>query len=93
MIATPAELRFHWYRLGNRESLARLFRVGVNTLTRLLPEDDTDRYMRGQMVNIGGILAKKCLSCGTAREVEHFQVDNARASGCRATCQKCREAT
>ena len=92
MTATPAELRFHWYRLGNRESLARLFRVGVSTLTRLLPEDDTDRYMRGQMVSIGGILSKKCLSCGTAREVEQFNIDNARASGCRAICQKCREA-
>lgn len=89
---TPAELRFHWYRLGNRASLARLFRIGLTTLTRLLPEDDTDRYMRGQMVNISGILAKRCVRCGTAREVESFYVDNARASGCAATCQKCREA-
>lgn len=92
MIATPAELRFHWYRLGNRASLAMLFDMGLKTITRLLPEDDTDRYMRGQMVNISGILAKKCLSCGTAREVEQFYIDNARASGCRETCQKCREA-
>lgn len=92
MIATPAELRFHWYRLGNRASLAMLFDIGLKTITRLLPEDDTDRYMRGQMVNISGILAKKCLSCGTAREVEQFHIDNARASGCRAACQKCREA-
>lgn len=91
MIATPAELRFHWYRLGNREGLKKLFRVNGRVLSKILPEDDTDRYMRGQMVNIGGILAKKCLSCGTAREVEQFEIDNARASGCRETCQKCRE--
>lgn len=92
MIATPAELRFHWYRLRNRVSLARMFRIGLNTLSSLMPEDDTDRYMRGQMVKISGILVKKCLCCGTAREVEQFYADNARASGCRATCQKCREA-
>lgn len=92
MIATAAELRFHWYRLGNREGLKKIFTVGTGTLAKLMPEDHTDRYMRGQMVSIGGILAKKCLSCGTAREVEQFYADNARASGCRATCQKCREA-
>lgn len=92
MIATPAELRFHWYRLGNREGLKKLFKVGTATLAKLMPEDHTDRYMRGQMVNISGILAKKCVSCGTAREAEQFYIDNARASGCRATCQKCREA-
>lgn len=91
MIATPAELRFHWYRLGSREGPKKLFRVSGTMLSKILPEDDTDRYMRGQMVNIGGILAKKCLSCGTAREVEQFEIDNARASGCRETCQKCRE--
>lgn len=92
MNATQAELRFHWYRLGNRASLAKLFRTTLETLARVFPESDADRYARGQMVSIGGILAKKCLTCGTAREVEHFYVDNARASGCRATCQKCREA-
>lgn len=88
---SPAELRFHWYRLGNRFSLARMFRVGTQTLTKLLPEDHTDRYMRGQMVSIGGILAKRCACCGTARQVESFYVDNARASGLRAKCQYCRE--
>lgn len=87
-----AELRFHWYRLGNRASLAKLFRIGHTKLAQIIPEDHTDRYMRGQMVNISEILAKRCVRCGTAREVESFHVDNARASGCAATCQKCREA-
>ena len=92
LTASPAELRYHWYRLGNRLSLCALFRTGTEAITRVLPEDDTDRYMRGQMVNISGILAKKCPYCGTAREIEKFEVDNARASGVRAKCQVCREA-
>lgn len=83
------ELRFHWYRLGNRESLCRLFRIGTVKLTALMPEDDTDRYMRGQMVKIGGILAKRCAACDTARELDYFPVDDARASGCRAVCEFC----
>lgn len=87
-----AELRFHWYRLGNRVSIARLFRRGLTELSRVFPEDDTDRYMRGQMVNISGILAKRCVRCCTASEIEQFEIDNDRASGCRSTCQKCREA-
>ena len=92
LTASPAEMRFHWYRIGNRQGLAKLLGTSTDILTRAFPEDDTDRYMRGQMVNIGGILAKKCPYCGTARQVESFYIDNARASGVRAKCQVCREA-
>lgn len=91
MIASYGELRFHWYRIGNRHGLAKLFRTTLEALAREFPEDDVDRYARGQMVGIGGILVKRCACCGVARKVENFYVDNARASGLRAKCQYCRE--
>jgi hypothetical protein len=86
------ELRFHWLRLGSRLSVGKLFGMGHETVCRLLPVNDLDLFMRGQMINIGGILAKRCLHCGAARELDRFYADDARASGCRETCDICREA-
>lgn len=86
-----AELQFHWMRLGNRPSVAKLFGFSNDRMSALLLETDQQRYMRGQMVNIGGILVKRCAFCLTAREVEHFGSDEARASGCKAECSFCRE--
>lgn len=88
--ATKAELQFHMYRLGSRRRVARLYGIRKDTLCALFPVTDVDRFMSGQMVNIGGILAKRCNLCGTARELESFWSDNDRASGCGAWCKLCR---
>ena len=88
---TAAELEFHWMRLRDRVALSRLFRVSVAKITRALPVSDTQRFMRGQMVNVGGILAKRCAVCMTARELDRYYTDEDRASGCRAVCDICRE--
>lgn len=88
---TAAELQFHWMRLGNRPNVAKLFGFSKDRMATLLPETDQQRYMRGQMVNLGGILAKRCVVCMTARELDRYYADEDRASGCRAVCDICRE--
>lgn len=90
-LAAPAhEIRFHVMRLGNRKNVAELFGCGYVTVYQALPLQDIDRLSQGQMVAIGGILAKKCLQCGTARELERFWANPSAASGCRETCDVCR---
>ena len=88
---TPAELQFHWMRLGNRPAVAKLFGFSKDRMATLLVETDQQRYMRGQMVNVGGILAKRCAVCMTARELDRYYIDEDRASGCRSMCDICRE--
>ena len=88
--ATKSELQFHMYRLGARCRVARLYGVRLCTIRKALPVTDVDRFMSGQMINIGGILAKRCNLCGTARELESYWTDDDRASGCGAWCKSCR---
>lgn len=88
---TQAQLQFHWMRLGNRSDVAKLFGITLETIAARLPVTDTQRFMRGQQVPIGPYLVKRCMGCGTARMLEEFYADNARASGCRAYCESCRE--
>lgn len=88
--ATQSELRFHVMRLGNRKRVAELYGVCYNIVYRDLPVCDIDHYARGQMVMIGGVAAKKCLKCGTARELERFWSNPSAKSGCRETCDVCR---
>jgi hypothetical protein len=87
--APPSEIRFHVMRLGNRKAVAELYGVGHVTVYQALPVTDIDYYHRGQMVSIGGILAKKCFVCGVARELERFLANPAAKSGCRETCDEC----
>lgn len=90
MIAPEPELRFHVMRLGSRQAAAKLYGVSYVRYYQDLPLADVDRYRRGQMVMIGGVLAKKCLSCQTARELQHFWLHSQSKSGCRETCEFCR---
>lgn len=87
---TKAELQFHMYRLGARRRVAALYGVRKDTLCERFPVTDVDRFMSGQMISIGGILAKRCNLCGTARELESYWTDDDRASGCGAWCKLCR---
>lgn len=89
-IALPAELRFHVMRLGTRKNVSELYGCGYLSIYQALPIQDVDLYQRGQMVRIGNVLAKKCFTCGTARELEHFLANPSAKSGCRETCQFCR---
>lgn len=90
MNATQSELRFHVMRLGNRKRVAEMYGVGYVSVYQALPISDVDLYRRGKMVNIGGILAKKCIMCSTARELQHFWANPSAKSGCRETCYFCR---
>lgn len=90
MIAPEPELRFHVMRLGSRKLAARLYGVSCDRYYKDLPTTDFDRYRRGEMVMIGNILAKKCLVCGTARELQHYWANPSARSGCRETCEFCR---
>lgn len=92
MIAPQSELRFHVLRLGSRKAAAQLYGVSYVRYYQDLPVSDLDRYRRGQMVMIGGVLAKKCLKCETARELQYFWVHSQSRSGCRETCEFCRVA-
>lgn len=90
-LSAPAhEIRFHVMRLGNRKAVAELYGVGYCSVYQALPVTDVDLYKRGQMVSIGGILAKKCFVCDTARELEHYWSNPSAKSGCRETCEFCR---
>jgi len=88
--ATEAELRFHTHRLGSRTRVARLYQVSPIAIYNALPVVPFDHYRRGMMVNIGGIMAKKCKRCGVARELESYWASNSK-SGCRETCNHCRD--
>lgn len=85
------ELRFHVNRLGTRRKVAIMLGVRETLIYESLPTIQFDHYRRGMAVNIGGIQAKKCLSCGVARELEHFWSSNNK-SGCRPVCSYCRSA-
>ena len=87
MIAPQSELRFHVLRLGSRKAAAKLYGVGYVRYYKELPTTDFDRLRRGQMVMIGGIAAKKCLQCGTARELQYYWSNPSAKSGCRETCE------
>lgn len=90
MIAPQSELRFHVLRLGSRKNAAKLYGVSEWSYYRDLPSDHVDYYRRGQMVMIGGVLAKKCKVCETARELQKFGLHSQSLSGCRETCEQCR---
>lgn len=90
MIARESELRFNVMRLGSRRAAAKFYGVSLSRYYQELPITDIDLYRRGQMVSIGGILAKKCKVCETARELQHFMDHAQSRSGCRETCIFCR---
>lgn len=90
IIAPESELRFHVLRLGSRANAAKLYGVSMVRLYQNLPITDFDKYRRGQMVMIGGVLAKKCKVCETARELQKFSLHCQSRSGCRETCDECR---
>jgi hypothetical protein len=90
MIAQQSELRFHVLRLGSRKEAAKLYGVSMVRYYQDLPVTDFDHYRRGQMVMIGSVLAKKCLKCETARELQYFWIHTQSKSGCRETCEFCR---
>lgn len=90
IIAPQSELRFHVLRLGSRKAAAKLYGVSMARYYQDLPTSDFDLYRRGQMVMIGGVLAKKCKECETARELKYFTIHSQAKSGCRETCEFCR---
>ncbi|BCP56224.1 hypothetical protein K32_48410 [Kaistia sp. 32K] len=43
----------------------------------------------GRMVNIGGVLAKRCSGCWVTKKIEQFHDDASKASGMRSHCVVC----
>lgn len=83
------EMQYHMYRLGNRAQLAQLYGISKETLRDVYPVSDIDKYMSGQLISIGGILARKCICCNTAREINKFHSKSTNLSGCGNTCLDC----
>lgn len=84
-----AELRFHFLRLGSRADVATLYGVGARLIFERLPLRDIDTLRKGEMVNIGGVLAKRCRVCHVTRQLEDFRAAVTR-SGCGSECKHCR---
>jgi len=87
---TAAEWRYEVHLRGSRDAVAKHWRIAQGSVYQALPVIAYDHYRRGMMVNIGGVLAKKCWKCGVARELEHFWGNSASKSGCREMCTFCR---
>jgi hypothetical protein len=84
------EVQFHMYRLGRRNRVAQLYVKNKDTFREFYPTTDIDKYMNGQIISIGGLLARMCVACGTAREIERFVSKATNSSGCGNTCDSCR---
>lgn len=89
---TASEVQFHVLRLGNRQDVATLFRVNKDTLRKVSQRSDMERYMAGELVDIGGLLVRKCIACHTARTIDEFVSKSPNKSGCGNTCYRCRRA-
>lgn len=83
------ELQYHIQRLGNRAHVAQLYRISKDTLRDIHPITDIERFHAGQLISIGGLLVRKCVSCNTARELDQFQSKASNLSGCGNTCHSC----
>lgn len=92
MTFTVHEVQFHMYRLGSRQKVASLFGMGTDALRSISPRSDMERYMSGELISIGGILARKCIACETARPIDQFVSKAPNKSGCGNTCDSCRRA-
>lgn len=83
------EMQYHMYRLGNRSQVAQLYGISKETLRAVYPVSEIDKYMSGQLINIGGLLVRKCIVCNTAREIDRFPSKATNLSGCGNTCHDC----
>lgn len=83
------EMQFHMYRLGKREHVAQLYGIGTRKLRKVYPISEIDQYNMGNLIIIGGILARKCYSCGTARELDRFHSKSTTSTGCGSNCIDC----
>lgn len=84
------EMQYHMYRLGNRSQVAQLYGISKETLRYVYPVSVIDKYRAGQLIEIGGLLARLCSACGTARELDRFHSKATTLSGCGNTCDSCR---
>lgn len=75
--------------LGSRARVAKTIGAATRVMLREYPIDHVDDMQNGRMVNIGGILAKRCSRCEVTRELAHFYSDSTSASGCSAECMIC----
>lgn len=83
------EMQFHMYRLGNRAQVAQLYGISKDTLRYVYPVSDVDKYNNGQLIDINGLLARKCIGCNTARDITDFHSKSNNLSGCGNTCFRC----
>lgn len=85
-----AQVQYHMYRLGTRSRVAMLYVCNKDKFREHYPTTEIDKYMQGQLISIGPILARICIACGTARELDKFVSKATVASGCGNTCDQCR---
>lgn len=85
-----AQVQYHMYRLGTRSRVAMLYVCNKDKFREHYPTTDIDKYMQGQLISIGPHLARMCVVCGTARELDQFASKATNSSGCGNTCDSCR---
>lgn len=85
-----SEMRFHKMRAGGWLALCEGMGITSGTLQRMMINRDVDRLHNGGMVNIGGILAKRCVKCEVTRQLDSFQNDRDKKSGVGGHCNICR---
>lgn len=89
MSSLTHELQYHVKRLGRRSLVAKLYGISKETLRDVCPRTDVERFNAGELIIVGQFLVRKCIACGTAREIEKFQSKSSNLSGCGNTCHDC----
>lgn len=74
---------------ATREQAAAACGISSRSAFRHAPVTDRDRLHAGMMVNIGGILARRCAQCEVTKRLDDFPPRSSNASGCGSTCLRC----
>lgn len=85
-----ASLRFHARRAGSVAILCEAIGISQTGYYKQVPRLDVDLLHLGEMVNIGGILAKRCSHCEVTKELAAYGELNSTKSGASPCCVECR---
>ena len=87
---TVAQVRFHAKRAGSIKQLCKHLGIKVVGLYKTFPPRDIDKLERFEMVNIGGVLTKKCPTCEVTWPLDQFRMNNGTKSGVSGSCESCK---
>lgn len=87
---TQDQFRFHIMRAGSWELFEKYIGVPHGKTRKFKKVRDIDSLQNGRMVNIGGILVKRCPNCEVAWPLNKYHAQNLNASGVAGRCESCR---